>query len=380
MKWNDKIEKKPDRQKEEWTTNARIYDEWCRHVKRRGAKNTQRNHVTYGAVFTNNFDVPVTRLNRDDIQAFVDRIGTKCAKLMNGKVPQCLANQPVVSCPLLSGAAVDTCQRYQPLEPTAVWSYICTINRMYGWLLEEERVATNPALPVMRDYASKHAALFDERRRKPRRRIVRLAEVRLLVAGSPPHHSIAYLALSKCFLRVHEVLKLSWDADHCNLEEGWMDLPPCWELGDKRLGNPRIILDAELVAALRTYRAWWEDHVKRDANGAPVTQRVLITVFGKPWGKAAIHNFNTALHKRCIALKLMTGTETQRKDRISTHSFRAFATSWARDAGIGTADLQTLRGDLSPGSIVRYDDYLRRLPELYRAYGPVIGLGSTAHP
>lgn len=375
MTWNDKIRKGPSKKKEEWTTNERVQEEWEKHVRKRGAKNTQRNHITYLGVFFRTFEDLVTTLERSDIEAFVERIGTKCAKLINGAQPQCIAKMPIATCPVLHGTAPFTsCARYQPLEPSAVWSYICSINRFYEWLLEEGRVAVNPCLPVMRDYASRHAALFDERRRKPRRRSLQLEEVQALVRDSPIHHGIAYMLMAKCFLRIHEVLKLSWDEEHCNLEEQWMDLPASWDLGDKRLGNPRIFLDAELVTWIRRYRAWWDDHVDRKPNGEPATQAFLITIFGKPWGKGAIHNFNTALQKNATRLGLMDGQEEERKDRVNSHCFRAFATTYAKDRDISAMNLQTLRGDLSPGSITRYDDYLKRLPELYQSYAPRLGL------
>lgn len=375
MTWNEKMRKAPSEAKEEWATNARVQQEWDTHVRKRGAKNTQRNHITYLNVFFQAFEDLVTTLERKDIEAFVARIGTKCAKLMNGADPQCLASMPVATCPVLNGVTpYTTCPRYQALDPSGVWSYICSINRFYEWLLEEGRVTRNPCLPVMRDFASRHSALFDERRRKPRRRVLQLGEVRILVRDSPIHHGIAYMLMAKCFLRIHEVLKLSFDEDHCNLEGQWMDLPASWELGDKRLGNPRIYLDAELLAWIRRYRVWWEDHVARKPDGTPATQAFLITVFGKSWGKQAIQNFNRALQKQAIRLNLMTGKERERKERVNSHCFRAFATTFAKDRDISPMNLQTLRGDLSPGSITRYDDYLKRLPQLYREYAPKLGL------
>lgn len=376
MTWTNKLPKAPSKGQEIWDTNERLQLEWNNHVAKRGAKNTQRNHRVYVGVFLRSFDALATTLEREDIEAFVARIETKCAKLMNGSKPSCLAKQPISTCPLLTGADDYTiCSRYQPVDPVGVWSYICSVNRFYEWLLEEGRLARNPALPVMRDYASRHSALFDERRRKPRRRVLKLEEVRTLVTQSPIHHGIAYMLMAKCFLRIHEVLKLSWDEDHCNLQERWMDIPTNnWDMGNKRLGNQRICLDAEALRWVRRYRNWWDDRVARDNAGQPVTSSFLITNFGRPWGEAAIHNLNTALHTRATELGLMTGMETERRHRINSHAFRAFATTYAKDRGIGTADLQTLRGDLSPGSIVRYDDYVSRLPRLWQDYGPVLDI------
>lgn len=374
MKWNDKLPKGPSRRREEWTRQEQVQEAWQIHVGKRGAKNSQRNLITYVGVFLRSFEPLATTLEQDDIEAFVARIGTKCAKLMNGAKPQCLAKQDLATCPVLHGGEYATCPRYQQLLPSAVWSYVCAINRFYEWLLEEQRITHNPCLPVMRDYASRHSGFFDERRRKPRRRILSLEDVKKLVRDSPIHYAIGYMLMAKCFLRIHEVLKLSWDKDHCSLEKQWMDLPASWDLGDKRLGNPRIYLDTELLVWIKRYKHWWDDHVERDADGKPTTQTFLITTFGRPWGRGAIHNYNEALHQRAIELGLMTGTETLREERVNSHCFRAFATTWARDRKIGTADLQTLRGDLSPGSIDRYDDYLQRLPDLYRNCAPVLGL------
>ena len=103
MKWNDKLRKAPSKKKEEWTTNERVQEEWEKHVRKRGAKNTQRNHLTYLRVYFRSFDDLVTTLEREDVEAFVERIGTKCAKLMNGAQPQCLAKLPVATCPVLNG-------------------------------------------------------------------------------------------------------------------------------------------------------------------------------------------------------------------------------------------------------------------------------------
>lgn len=372
--WDPKLAKAPDVGKETWDTNARLELEWHKHIAKRGAKNTQRNHRVYGGVFFRMFETPIIQLERADIENFIARIGTKCAKLMNGRDPQCLAGVPISGCPLVHGRDFGSCTKYQPIDPVSTWSYICTVNRIYEWLIEEQRITRNPCLPVMRDFASRNSALFDERRRKPRRRVLLVEDVRALVKGSPIHHAVPYLVMAKGFLRIHEVLKLSWHPDFCNLDEGWMDIPMDWELGNKRKGNKRIIIDSEALAWIRRYRIWWEDHVRRTDDGTPTTDRFLITTFGRPWGVAATHNFNTAIHANAIRLGLMTGNEKERRERVNSHCYRAFATTWARSHGIGDPDLQILRGDLAPGSIDRYDSYLRRLPALYAQYGPVIGV------
>lgn len=104
MTWTNKLPKAPSKGQEIWDTNGRLQLEWNNHVAKRGAKNTQRNHRVYVGVFLRSFDALATTLEREDIEAFVARIETKCAKLMNGSKPSCLAKQPISTCPLLRGA------------------------------------------------------------------------------------------------------------------------------------------------------------------------------------------------------------------------------------------------------------------------------------
>jgi len=93
MSWNAKLAKAPSKTLEQWATNQRLQVEWEAHVARRGAKNTQRNHRVYVAAFLRSFDALATTLEREDIEAFVSRIGTKCAKLINGAAPSCIAKK-----------------------------------------------------------------------------------------------------------------------------------------------------------------------------------------------------------------------------------------------------------------------------------------------
>jgi len=375
MTWDPVLVKAPVQAEQVWDTNERILQEWVLHTQKRGAKNTQRNRRVYVSVFVRMFQPLVTTLDRSDMEAFVARISQKCSKLMNGKHPQCLANVDLAICPLLRNRPPYTaCPKYQPLDPAAVWSYICCVNAFYEWLLEQGRVARNPMIGVMRDFLSRHSALFDERRRKPRRRNLEVEEVRSLVENSPLYRAIGYMLMAKCFLRIHEVLKLRVDSDFLDVEAGWMDIPTDWDLGNKRKGNKRIILDAELKRWMRRYLKWRDMVVKRNADGTPTTQTLLITMFGEPWGIGSNQNYNKALHGDAVRLNLMTGHETERKDKVQSHCYRAFATTYARAAGCGLSDIQILRGDLAPGSIERYDDYIRRLPDLYQRYGPVLGV------
>ncbi len=374
MTWLQQLGKLPAKSIEPWESNDRVWQEFLAHLKSYNRKNTRRNLATNVGVFIRTFEPLVTTLDRVDVEAFVNKMERKCSRLILDSPPQCRRKYPIDVCPILIGAETSGCNGYRPLQPSGVWAYICAINRFYEWLLTEGRINKNPALPVMRAYMEKYREWFDERRRKPDRRPFLPEEIRRLVKGSPIHHAIAYLLMAKCFLRIHEVLKLTVDEAHFNLEEGWMDIPIDTEYGGKRKGNRRIILDAELKRWMRAYLTWRDEKIRRTSRGQLPTTRLLVTVFGRPWGSGAVQNFNKTLQADAIDCKIMTGDETERDQRVNSHAFRAFSTTWALDHDCPPRQLQVLRGDLAIGALERYDEYLRRLPELYRKYGPVIGL------
>ena len=378
MSWATPIQKAASEIREVWDTNEKIQEAWEQYISKRGAKNTQRNLRLYvGALFRDFGHTLVTTLERRDIENFVEHISKKCKRLMLSDPPQCLWKHPISICPLIQGEVAPPCPDYQALQPSGVKSYVVVVNQFYNWLVAEGRISYNPAYPVMKDFLDKNKNWFEDRQRKPKKRHFGIEEIRALITKSPIQHGIVYMLMAKCFLREHEAHKLVWSKTHCNLEEGWMDIPEDWELGGKRLGNHRIILDAEMKHWLHKYRIWWEDKVKRDENGEPLTDRVVLTQNGMPWGKNGLGNFNAELARIAIRLGLQEpGREVPREERVQSHSFRAFSSTWAREApgGCSTADLQTLRGDLSPGAIIRYDDYLKRLPELYQRFAPVLGL------
>lgn len=378
MTWDPKLPKAPSRDETPWTSNPQIWGEWEPYVRSRGKPNTQRNLLTFTRpLFRMYENVLVSTLEQDDMRALVATVTPKCSRLVNGKPATCRRGLDMAACPINTGQPWATCPTYRGLQPSGVWSYICAINRMYDWMLEIGRVKRNPMLPVMREFSSKYKDWFKERARKPKRRVLELEEVRSLVVHSPLHHAIGYMLCAKCFLRIHEVLKLSFAPEYCNIEEGWMDIPVTGpDDPHKRDGNHRIILDAEAKRWMRRYREWWEEHVKRDEKGNPTNYRVLITVFGEPWGTGAGHNYNEALHLDAERLGIMTGLEEEREDRVNSHCFRAFATTWARGVKpkIEEMDLRLLRGDRATGAYERYDYYIDRLPGLYAQYAPVLGV------
>lgn len=376
MSWSPKLEKAPTAKEEPWLTNHRIMDEWVAYNKGRVAKNTQENLLMGVGVFLRTFDTLVTELEASDIENFTDNIALKCSKLMMSNPPSCLLRFPIKNCPLLNDAAAETCTGYVPLLPSGVKAYLDVLNNFYNWLQRLGRARKNPVYDVRRRYLRTHKNWFAERRRKPARRTLTVSEVRDLVLTSPIQHGVAYALLAKCFLRPHEVFLLEWGAEMMNLEEGWAEFVVDPEYGGKRIGCPRIILDPELRQLLREYQIWWDAHVKRDAEGNPLTQRVIITQFGMPIApKNFLGNFNAALKKNARRLGMMTGDQSEpKKNRVTGHIFRRFATTYAMNRDIPGETKLLLRGDDLAGETIRYDDYYPRLPKLYREYAPILGL------
>lgn len=377
MAWNDTLEKQPETAKQVWLSNDDIWQAWESWVSSRGAPNTRRNLLSYTGAFFDCYDIPVTSLAEEDMDAYISRLEIKCAHLMNGRPPNCLGKQEIETCPnLYQDPPFTSCAGYRPLKPSAVWSHITSINRLYSWLLEKQRVTGNPMLGPMRDFRERHKDFFEEKGEAPDRRPLEDHEVQALVRGCPPGFATAIFLMCKYFLRIHEVLSLTWDAKHSNLGEGWLKVPRGSDFGGKRRGNRLISLDSEGAQWMRTYRAQWDANVQRDADNIPVTDRIILTYYGKPYtGEYAIRNFNTALHKHSVRLGLMTGEETESGDRVNTHCFRSWATTKARAAGADDASVEIMRGDLGRNPVLaRYDNYHARLPELYARYGPQIGV------
>lgn len=379
--WDPKPAKAPDEGKEPWTNNVQIWGKWDERIERRGKPNTKRNLRMYTKpLFRMYPDTLITELNQQDMATFRDTMAGKCSRLMNGETPQCRRGNvyDITACPLLTGQPTSCCAGYAPLQIGGLKSYLASVNQMYAWFLEEGRITKNPMLPIFNDFLTDNKAAFEDLTNNPRRRVLTLEEVRTLVLKSPPQHAIAYLLSAKCFLRIHEALLLTFDPRYCNLDEGWMKIPPVppgWPR--KRQGNPDIILDAEAREWLRWYRdTWWTAKVRRETDDKPVTMNVVLSQWGLPRdGENAENNFNKhALHVDAKRLGIMTGKETEREERTNTHCFRAFATTWARGTRVDPTDNCLLRGDKVQGAAGVYDHYRPRLPKLYADHAPVLGI------
>jgi integrase len=374
--WDPRLGRAGDKPRREWKDNEEIIAAWLEHMRLNNYSRNVLIHYPYDArVFARPWkDTLLTTLQADDVQQFVDLYATKCSRLMNGASPRCRIGHDIKRCPVLTGMPSAACPGYLAMDPAGILGIIRTVKALYAWLVEEGHIPFNPVDPIFRKYKRRNRGLLTKRARNPRRRTITVEEVRAMVKGSPPNHAVVYALMGKCFLRIHEALKLRLDPPYCSLDEGWFDLPPDQKFGDKRLGNTRILVDAELMSVLRSYLAWRESRVRRREDGTPETDRLVLTNYGTEWGEGWKGNFRKAMHDDCVRLGLMTGMETDRAQRVNPHCFRAFATTWARDHRATDAEVQVLRGDKAAGAIDRYDMYMARLPELYRQFGPVLGL------
>ncbi|MEK6975642.1 MAG: hypothetical protein AABY18_04785 [Candidatus Thermoplasmatota archaeon] len=374
MTWPQQLTKAPDSNVHVYVSNDEIRDAYLAHLKAHYAHNTYRGYSSDITVFLRMWGTTlVTTLGQPDIEHFVQAMAPKCNRFQPGANPSCRIGLDIQRCPmLLQGVEYTACPGYQPLDIVAIWSYLRTIHSFYEWLREGGYVPLNPVTGPMRRFRRLHKGTFDERRRKPRRKRFTQRDLQRLVHGAPIHRAILYVLMAKCFLRIHEVLKLSLAPSHFNLKECWIDIPdvPGWP--GKRQGNKRIIMDGELQLWMHRYLDWRDEHVKRDENGNQLTDRLTVNQFGRAWALSAVANLRTAIHKDCRKVGLMDGGERERQSRYGLHGLRGYATKWARDKRATDAELQVLRGDLAPGAIDPYDFALDRLPELYARLGPQI--------
>lgn len=361
----------------QWSSNDEIITAWTEHLlNARFSRNVRLHYPILARVFADTWPCLITMLSPRDVANFADAIGHKCRHLQRGLHPQCRRGNPLASCPVVTGDRVADCKDYQSLLPSGVLSYLTVISSLYRWLVQAGHMPSNPAEPVAADFLERHKSFFEERKRNPNRRKLQDDEVRLLVERTPIRIAIIIALQAKGFLRIHEVMKLRCSPDYLDLEGGWLDIPRDDEYGNKRLGvNHRVILDAELKALLLRYLTWRDAKVRRNDVGEPVTDKLCITNIGMAWTPNGFAgNYKQQLHQHCIRLGLMTGNETESHQRVNTHAFRAWACSWAAAHGAEPGQIRVLKGDRMPGTLDEYDDQHRRLPDLYRRFGPVIGV------
>jgi integrase len=277
----------------------------------------------------------------------------------------------------LAGQTGNSCGKYEALLPSGVLAQLVALSNFFEWVVREGGAPRNPVTPVMSRYLERNRDFWDERRRNPNRRRLKDAEVNLLVTSTPPHISIAVTMMAAGFLRIHEAMKLSVAPQFLDLDERLITIPADANYGGKRQGvNHKVWLNDALLAIVRRYLIWREHHVARDDDGNPRTDKLCLTRLGNAWSPNGFQgNFKNALHKECIRLGIMTGRETQSRERVNPHAFRAWACTWAALRGADSTQVRYLKGDRQPGAIDMYVDMDRGLADLYKRFGPILEVG-----
>lgn len=181
--------------------------------------------------------------------------------------------------------------------------------------------------------------------------------------------------MAKCFLRPHEAVKLSVTPPYYDPDNGVLRIPEDERYGRKRVGNHTLVIDAELRRLMARYLAWRDEHVQRRPDGTPVTDKLILNNNGTAHSpEAFLTNLEDQLARDCRRLGIPQRVKDGLLKPFTPHSFRGFATTWAADHGAPDSAFRVLRGDEAAGALDRYDQYIQRLPELYRRYGPRLGL------
>lgn len=379
--WLPEVADPEARPQREWHSNAEILEAWKREHLADRPRNTRDKYPSYVAFFVEVLEAKwpgrlVTQVDDRHVQAVVDAITTKCAHLLRTRRPQCMAKLDLATCPALHGGDLASCPRYKGLDPNSVKSYLTTVGNLFRWLRREGYMATNPMEPVAQRFFQRHKADLHRRRRSPRRRALTEDEVRLLITRTPIHIGVVVALCSLGFMRIHEAMKQSMDARHLDLEAGWMRVTDDSAYGDKRIGNDIVPITPSLREVLRRYLVWRDGKVRRKPDGSEATDKLVLNTFGTPWvPNGFATNFNRQLHQHAIRLGIMESRDQVREERVNSHCFRAFATTWATDRGASELQVQVLRGDkLGSGSVGDYWNYQAKLPELARRFAPDLRL------
>jgi integrase len=357
--------RQPDRQ---WASNEAMVTEWERHLRVNRFSASVVSHYPYAVrSFARAWKVPLAELEELDVARYVDSLGIKCKHL---RPVGCALKLDLVGCQVLQLGV--TCPRYQQLLPSGVLANLVALGNFYDWVVRERGAQRNPVSAITSGYLERHRAFWDDRRRKPNRRILTDDEVWTLVANTPPHLGIVVALMAGGFLRIHEAIKLRVDRPYLDMDARLITIPGDSTYGAKRQGiNDKVWLNDSMRRILRQYLIWRDLHIARTSTGEAMTNLLCLTRRGLPWSRNGFQgNFKNALHAECRRLQLMDGRETQSSQRINPHAFRAWACTWAARHGANSTDIRFLKGDRQPGAIDMYVDVNQALEDLYKRYGP----------
>ncbi len=311
--------------------------------------------------------VLVSKLAARDLWAYIGIYSQRCRHFRRQGFPikngaACDKKQDLTKC------GKDSCTFYEAVLFHTVDKHLQAIVSLYDVLVRKEALSYNFVRDVKRAWVKENQHL----KRKPPKRVLTKAEINLLVHRSHRlNRKILYAILAKTGVRIREALLLRCDAEHMNLAEGWLKVP---YYKGKRRGNRILIIDDELRAILVAYLEWRERWVRRDAQGKPTHDRLIISHRGigfDPDQEMVV--LAKVVRPDCVRLKIMKGDEP-RHNRITPHSFRHFFSDEIKRNGIDPYWWNVLRGDVPRGNEQTYvHPSLEDIRGHYRQHAPDIG-------
>ena len=383
MVWVPPVDDPEDKKGRCWNSNQEILEAWRDESLAFGKKNPLKKYPAYAGFFREIVDAKwpgklLLDLDVREIEAVMAAIGTKCSKLQrrnrNGH-PACQMGLAIAGCPAVNGDDLTSCPKYRPLQVSGVKSYYIAVGNMYAWLHLEGYIMHNPMKICTARWVKKNKDWLEKRRRDPVRRALTQPELEKLIMGLPIRLGIVVALCTLCFLRIHEAMKLSVDPKHFDLDGLRIKIPDDPAYGNKRLGNDWCVIAPPLLAILRRYLQWREEHVKRDEDGNELTDKLVLTPLGLPWCPDGFQeNFNKAVQKHAVRLGIQAGQKAPKDEQVNSHCYRAFAVTWAFEQGANELQVKVLKGDRPPGALQEYIHVARGLGDLYNRYAPKLAI------
>lgn len=305
-------------------------------------------------------DYSLLQLTGPQLRHFADQLATRCRHFRNGvSGPTCLVKAELGLCRALQREG--DCGKYEPLRAATMSQHLTMLDRVYEHFTIHGWMETNPATKVRKAWSqSNRRAMATQRSRRPRQPLDR-EQVMGLLEHSIFVHQVIWFLMAKYGLRPGEAVRLLADAHHLDLKARILVVPKTADGGGKRLGNPNLPIDDEVMLMLERWLPY------RQKIARPGVKHLLVNSYGQPW---SARNYNsrilTMLREDCEAAEIAPNAG----GHFDSKAFRRFFTKTLEDNGCPADWVRILRGDQVPGAIRHYWDPDSELHRMYERYGP----------